>query len=426
MTMETGPKAHAKFSASGAKRWLECPASIALSESAERQGLKPVESKWAKEGTDAHTCLETFLKNGPLAHEYLKRRYPKDMVGHAYDAFKEIEKLQKAAPGSTLLCETRVDLSHIHPEMFGTTDAAIVDEFGRLIVIDFKYGAGIPVDTEDNPQLIMYGLGIAHEYHYNFVDVSLMVIQPRANHHSGETTRQTIVSIEELCEWGDKFSAGADACENPLADFKAGDHCRFCPAAAICPEIGQKALAQAKLDFAPDIGLATPPDPALLSAEVIRDILDAAPRIEKYLGAVREHAFQTLNRGHAIPGYKLVERKTTRTWQDLEKATAEARKLFGLKAFEPAVLLSPAKLEKALGKKQKSWVEERTVKASSGLTLAPESDKRAKAVPPRSAIADFDIVDTEGGDAPERPRKSLPKSAGKTKVKARIHAHKRR
>lgn len=376
METTTEVKAHAKLSASGSERWLECPASVELCERAPKQR----ESEYAKEGTDAHSCLEVILKNHTnkpyTAAQMLKKKFPDEMVAHALTAYKEIEA--RLSPGVTLLTETKVDLTFVGPDMFGTVDCAIVEEFGRLIVIDYKYGAGVPVDPENNTQLLYYALGLAHKYNYNFTEVVLMIIQPRAPHERGPV-REWVIGIDELVSWEKKFKDGVERVNDPLADFNAGDWCRWCPGAVMCPAIKDRALKEAQVDFNDDLtALAVPHPTTPMTVLHLSTILTAIEKLEVWIGAVKEHAFHVLERGGEIKGWKLVQKRSIRKWTN-EKAAQVAKKKFGQDAFTEPELLSPAQLEKALSN-QKSlvadFIKQYASDISSGLTLVPESDKR--------------------------------------------------
>lgn len=237
-------KLHAKYSASGSDRWLNCPGSVALSEKAGTQKS----SAAADEGTEAHECLEVIMKSSKprVAALMLKKQHSNTMVDHAYRCYQQIK--EKVPEGAELLCETEVRLDFVRSGMFGTVDAAIVDLFGVLWVIDFKYGAGRLVNPENNSQMIYYGLGIAHKYHYNFDSVRLAVAQPRIVHKDG-VFRHWDLSTAELRKWEGVFKAGVEACEKPNAPFKRGRWCYFCPAQEICPALEDVAFTEAQEDF---------------------------------------------------------------------------------------------------------------------------------------------------------------------------------
>lgn len=368
---------HAKFSASSSERWLACSGSIQLIEK-----LPPSDngsSSYAEEGTKAHECLEVLLKNKKnyeKAAKMLLKSHPADMVQYALDAFKEIMK--RAEGCDLLLAETRVDLSFIEPNMFGTADAVIVNEFGRLQVIDFKYGAGIVVDPEENSQLIYYALGVAHKFHYNFSDVEIVIIQPRAEFLDDEgnpkTTRSWVTSIDNLKAWRNTFALGVAKCKSENPPLAAGSHCRFCPAAAICPEISDNALKQAQVDFAPQTGDTDVKSLPQMFELNLPAVLKAIPLIEGWIEEVKSYAFGKLQSGVEIEGYKLVEKRGTRKWANPDAAKAQAIEAFGAEALTEPELKSPAQLEKIKG--AKAWVSERCTTVSSGLTMVPDSDAR--------------------------------------------------
>lgn len=244
MKIEDDKKLHSKYSASGSERWLECPGSVALSEIAppEPQG------KAAGEGTLAHTCLETIMKNAhrlPQVLAMLYKSFPSDMVNHGLATFKHIRNLVPLT--AELLCETEVRLDFVEPGMFGTTDAAIVDLFGVLWVIDYKYGVRL-VDPAHNTQMIYYGLGIAHKYDFNFSSIRLAVAQPRAPHRLG-FFRTWDMGVKELMDWELKFKTGVEACKDPFAALNPGRWCFFCKAQSICPAINEKQYEKAQNVF---------------------------------------------------------------------------------------------------------------------------------------------------------------------------------
>lgn len=236
---------HHKYSASGAYRWVACPGSIKLSEQCPPQP----ESKYAKEGTDAHTCLSTMLaahlKGQRLStvKALLRNTYPARMVRHAEEAMERA--LARLTPGAIFLSDIRVEVPYVG---FGTLDIAIVEEYGTLTVIDYKYGAGVPVEVENNLQCLYYGVGIAHEYKWAFEDINLVIDQPRA-YHKGGPVREWKTSLGELMLAHQALIEGVKACEKIKAKLRAGKHCLFCPAKGICPEIDNMRLRNAQDDF---------------------------------------------------------------------------------------------------------------------------------------------------------------------------------
>lgn len=359
-------KKHAKYSASGAHRWLNCAASVSLSE----KMPKPPDSKYAKEGTDAHAILEAILKMKAIV------KYDSTQFMFAKSAAEEIIRLQNKVNGE-LLVETKVDLSFVHKEAFGTLDAAVLEHFGRLYVIDYKYGAGYAVEVKDNPQLIFYALGLAHQYDYNFEDVELMVIQPRASHKDGSIRRHRM-TMYELLTWADDFLHAIEAAESKNPKATPGDWCKWCPAAPICPAISSKAMAQAQIDFA-DVKLELLPKSkeAMWTGEQLGETLSAMQKLETWITEVRRYAFDKLSRGDKISGWKLVPKRAQRVWADPELTSRRAVRKFGVSVFD-TTLFSPAKFEKQI-KGSKKFLEEHTTKVSSGLTMVRDKDERETA-----------------------------------------------
>lgn len=373
-------KTHARFSASGSHRWVECPGSIALSEKAPPQPDSPS----AIEGTLAHDYLEkvlnSYIKDPKKLVSPLLAGAPKEMKKHVLETAKKI--ISYKSKYAKLYAETRSSLSFIHRDMWGTADAVVALEGDTLTVIDFKYGQGVLVPVKDNSQLIFYALGVAHKFKYCFEMVRLVIIQPRAADENGDFVREHLMTIEELKGWRGIFSKAVNIALQRNAPLKQGDHCRWCPAATLCPELSTNALQKAQADFS-EIQDAKP---IAFHEMDLHQALKAADALQVWISAVRSHAFQRLNSGHEVKGYKLVEKRAMRKWLDAETVAVHAKSTFGAKAFHPPELLSPAQLEKIAGK---SWVEERCAKVSSGLTLVEESDGRIAA---SNALIEFDEI----------------------------------
>lgn len=383
MTKAPKDEEHAKYGASKAERWLNCPASIALAEKAPPQPP----SKYADEGTQAHKCLDFLLKNRKKRRAALaiaSKRWNPEMVAHAENTLDWVEEQLSASPGAVLLSETRVDSSHFTTEgQFGTLDIAIVREFDRLTIVDYKFGAGVAVDPgghdgHGNAQLVYYGLALSASYGHNFTDVELVIDQPRAFHESGEKRRSMVLGMERFLAWEYEFKAGVAVCEQESPPIRAGPWCKFCPAAVICPELKDASLKKAQAVFDDEKGLISTTPPTAVKPKNFGTVLDACDRLEDWIGKFREYAFHYMNGGGRVAGFKLVEKRAQRKWTDENIATGEARKRFGAVAFSSPELLSPAQLEKMAKDVPGTfdWVKARVTAESSGLTIARDSDKR--------------------------------------------------
>ena len=159
-------RAHAKLSPSAASRWLECTAAPAA-----EAGFNEEYSEYAAEGTFAHELaeLETRYAIGTLSDadysvqfkmKSTNEFYSQEMLDHVQEYSAYIKEKVASLEGSdpVVELEVRLDLQAWVPEGFGTADCIIVAE-GHLWVIDFKYGKGVAVEAEDNPQMKLYALG---------------------------------------------------------------------------------------------------------------------------------------------------------------------------------------------------------------------------------------------------------------------------
>jgi len=398
--------AHAKFSPSASKRWIECAGSMNLI--ATLPPTPEVQSPYADEGVRAHECLEAILKAGPdkvrTAAAGLRKTYGAEMTEHALSCARMI--MAAKPKGAQLFAETKSDLAFIDPHLWGTADCVLAEDFGRLYVIDLKYGAGIPVDPEHNTQLMIYGLGIAHKFDYNFSEVVLVILQPRVDHARG-IWREWRMPMEDLIAWADtELRPAVAACKNPTARLNAGEWCRFCPAAHMCPEISTKAMRQAQIVFDDEDLPTVMPPPQSIPPDVLGDALTAIDNLDTWIAAVRSHAYGVIERGVAIPGWKLVAKVARRKWADEHAASVMAREQYGNKAFTAPELLSPAQCEKVCGK---DFVAEYSVAVSSGSTLVPESDRRPALNRIESAFPDCPVLSDNKNELATLPKKRKSK-----------------
>lgn len=401
----TEEKAHAVFGASSSDRWLNCPGSIALSEKAPPEA----ESPYAAEGTYAHACLEFLLRNRndlQTAKEAARHRFTDEMVAHALDAVEYIQARHAELDNPDLLIETKIDASSFTMTgQFGTLDVALAEDFGRLIVMDYKYGAGHAVELTDedgrvNSQLAYYALGISTLFGHWFDSVELVVIQPRAFHEAGPIRTHTM-TIDELKAWHRVFRDGVMESSDPKAPLRSGRWCKWCPARVICPKLKDEGFRDAQVVFKDEVGVLAVPEPSLIKLPHLGTILDGVERLEIWVKAVKAHAYGVLERGGTIPGYKLVERRATRKWASEGTAAAAFCDVPG--AFSAPKLKSPAQMIEALKKSGESLknatslVTDFTVKESSGRQLVKGNDKRDAVVSGASAVfsevSDLDFLD---------------------------------
>lgn len=368
---------------------MACPGSVRLC-----AGLEDKSSVYAMEGTAAHQLAEWCLRNGKPASEF-----PRDEIiveGESFEVtpemveaveiFRERVMAEVAATGGSLEIEVRLTLQD-RDEVFGTADAVVTSEAG-ISVFDLKYGRGVAVEASDNRQLLIYALMAWHRQRSAgrpCPQITVGIVQPRAYHGDGPI-REATYEPADILDFALDVHDAVDRALEPEAPLNPGEaQCRWCRAAGTCPAYAEKALtvAQASLSELNDVQL---PAPERLSPEQVGEVLARLPLFEQWAKQVREHAHATIEGGGSVPGWKLVPKRATRQWQDQDDALAYLVEVLGVEAdtiTSAPTLLSPAQVEKTLGKKKfrDDGVETFVVKRSSGTTLAPDSDPRPDSSP---------------------------------------------
>lgn len=385
-------RAHAKLSASGAHRWFHCPGSVRLESSFPDKG-----SVYAAEGTLAHDYAEMELSRryGDLDEASYQNRLadhmaqfmslcdeirtegvvPIDpytsMVRYVGRYVNEVEKAELSLSEHRLLyIEERVDFSPWVPEGFGTADCLILDPTtGALIVMDLKYGKGVPVEAEDNLQLALYALG-AYRHVRILCDVKtiqMMIVQPRL-----DSVSTWAVTKDELLAIGEKVKPVAKEAFEGSSRLSEGEHCRFCKARARCPE-------RARVMFSVVEEVKAVDEPSLLSPSDMGEYLTKCEGVTAWIKDLEEEALMQILAGHDVAGYKAVEGRSNRKITDSEGlASALMAKGFDeAMIYKPKALETLTNLERLVGKKDFAALSEgMVVKPKGKPTLVPVSDKR--------------------------------------------------
>lgn len=373
-------RAHALLGASSAYRWLACPPSVVASQAYPEQ-----HSVYAEEGTVAHEVAELIARTWPVKWVQLKaKNVTQEMLDCAEGYAGYIHELTKSKDARVLL-EQRVDFSPWVPDGFGTCDCIIL-QGDTLTVIDYKYGRGVAVSAEDNPQLKLYALGALYDYGiaYDINHVEMHIYQPRLNNISVASQ-----AVDKLISWAeDTVKPTAKKAATGQGEYKAGVWCRFCPHAGRC-----RTLTKTCTEYI-TVANTHVPLPVLAPHEVA-EVLAMEPLISLWVKRVKAQALNTLLDGGSIPGYKVVEGKQGhRTWTD-EWKVLDALTQAGYKseAVTETKLLSPASLEKNIGKKKVAELLVGLIKRGSGAPiLVPATDKR----PEYDRANDFENLDLKG------------------------------
>ena len=357
---------HSIYSASGAHRWMSCPPSAQL-----EQQFPNETSSYAEEGTAAHDLAEHKLKKAlKMRSKKPTSPYHSDEMDEYTDLYIEyclelIEKSKENCSDLQILIEQKLDFSDYVPEGFGTGDLVVVGN-GTLHVVDLKYGRGVIVSAEKNPQMMLYALGALSLFDmlYDIEKVSMAIVQPRVDNFSTWE-----ITVEELLKWAEEeLKPKALLASTGGGEFCAGDHCRFCRAKNQCRARAVKNLELLKYEFQ---------DPALLTDEEVAEIIGLADELAKWAGDIYTYATAlAINEGREWDGFKLVEGRTRRKFTD-EDAVAETAKEAGYTDIFKQSLITITEMEKLMGKKKFNDILGNLVEKPKGkLTLVPETDKR--------------------------------------------------
>lgn len=368
-------RAHALLSASSAHRWLNCPPSAVAAE------LYPAQdTPFTREGTLAHEVAELAARG-----ETVQTPYPDGVTPEMVDCaagYADYIQEQIKSDDAVVLLEQRVDLTPWIPGGFGTCDCVIL-QGDTMDVIDYKFGKGEVVDAEANEQLMLYGLGALNDYGiaYDVRTVRLHIYQPRINNVSVWE-----VYADDLDGWGvDSVRPIAKLAADGAGNFCAGDWCKFCPHAGNC-----RKLAEIYTNFveAHDLRVAVP----VLAPYEVAEVLRMEPLVDLWLKRVKAQALNTMLGGGEIPGYKVVEGKQgNRKWTDeLEVLDFLVSQGYDREDVTETKLLSPAAMDKVVGRKKASDLLAGYITRSSGSPIVvPESNKK----PAYDPAADFDTLE---------------------------------
>jgi len=351
---------HSLIGGSTAKIALNCFGALKL-----REKMPPqLENEYMAKGTLCHSAVDLMM-NGGTKKQAMQLKYAGiKMDGDLYEMKIQaaIDLLDEIDPKKEMeyTTETRVSFGDALPGVFGTTDL-IGKLNGRAVVLDWKFGDGVPVDAEENEQGMFYAAAAmrtaATQWAFQDADeVEIIIVQP-------PHIRRWTTTIDRIMAFERELFNAVKMSQQPDAPLKHGEHCRFCSAKPICP------VMTGAVDRALKVQIDA------LPIDHINNYLKNADLLEQWITDLRALAFNALKNGASLPDWKLVAKRGTRKWTDPAQA-AEALKTAGIDPYAPQEVLSPAQAEKALKKVKKELPDELVVSVSSGDTMALRSDPR--------------------------------------------------
>lgn len=366
---------HALLGASGAHRWLHCTKSARL-----EAGFADTTSEAAREGTLAHELAEVKVR-----HYFYKADFGKTKLDRAVKKLKAQELWQDEMDRYTdeyldyiksvalsypsepsVMLEKRVSYNTYAPEGFGTADCILLGG-GTLHIIDFKYGKGVPVSADHNPQLSLYALGAfeAYQFLYPIENIRLSIVQPRLDNFS-----EWGCSLMGLLAWGEYVKTRAALAWKGEGEFAPGEEtCRFCRARAQC---------RARADYNTRLAFSIEELPPLISPEEAGKRLLALEDVAKYQKDLQAWALSECLAGREVPGWKAVEGRSIREWTDMKKAfqTLKENEIPEALLYEKKPL-TLSQIEKAVGKKEFQEIAGGFITKPPGKpALVKETDKR--------------------------------------------------
>lgn len=362
-------RSHALLSASSSHRWLICTPSAVL-----EQKFQEEASTYAAEGTAAHELAEYKLKKYMgLRLTKPESQFDSKELEYYTDIYFDlacelISEARSRTKDAVVLIEQKLDFSEYAPGGFGSGDLIIVSD-ELLDIMDLKYGRGVEVSADHNPQMMLYALGALNLFDslYDIQNVRMTICQPRLDNISSFE-----MTVDELNMWAEtELKPKAELAAKGEGIFKAGEHCRFCRARFICRARAEYNLELAKFDFK---------KPGLLTDDEVAEILKMADSLSAWAEDIWNYALEgAVNQGKMWTGYKLVEGRSNRKYTD-EVKVAEAVLAAG-KVTEKDIytrnLIGVTLMEKLLGKKQFGELLKDLIEKPQGRpALVPITDKR--------------------------------------------------
>ncbi len=363
---------HYDWGASGAKTWRGCAGSMNYARLKKAEGVIPEdnETDWAREGTEAHKWIDRYLL-GEITEEEIPANFWEHLQGYALFA----QHLAATVGGGDCIVMNEQKVPYWYePSKTGTLDyGCVAEDASELAILDLKYGAGVYVTAEENPQGAIYAISRVKELEsegYVFKDdavISIYIYQPRHRNFTGEPELWQL-TYRDLMDYAidieNDYQVSRDA--DPESRTPSEDACRFCDARVCCPTRVQEMFE----DVPAEANMLVPASQADPQLPAIADLTDEArvavfthcKKITKWMNDVVDDSLLQIEQGNTIAGLKTVDGgQGNRSWGDNEADVEKLlRKIPAAKRYKPRRVLSPAQAEKVLKVEDKAFEDQST------------------------------------------------------------------
>lgn len=317
-------RSHSILGGSSALRWVNCPGSVFYT-----KDLPPEEaSEAALEGTAAHELAEMALSDyldhlieGTDPNIRLELSSADETMKEAVEGYVQAIWeiiLEKSLTGKACGIEEFFVLDE-PLDMAGTVDfwCVYIDDRGKRVgcVVDFKYGFHA-IDAEKNAQLAFYACGLRKMLTDKGKDIDYVraaIFQPRSGKKAYKETKFT---KKVLIKWEEEFQKAAKRIFiDQKPKFKAGEWCRWCRAKGTCPTYKTSVETRTSLALIRPQEVKLPMPESLNDAQLAKIIVNSEA-IFDFIKGCKDHAFSRHKLKNPIPGLKIVEGGTRKTWAE--------------------------------------------------------------------------------------------------------------
>lgn len=384
---------HAGAGPSGSERWMHCTASLGASRAfletltPRQQETFAIANLAARQGTTAHAAAEVEARmvlgevdQSEVDLTLLELSIEPDEAGEAYDdemaeyitEYVDLVKSYAQDRGDDhvlieQVVEAAVPLTGMHEgEVYairGSGDCIVLptSEDSSLVVADLKYGNGIDVDVDENPQVRIYALGALGllvnddgELITDVEDVTYHIVQPRLG---GIKTWSE--PLADLLQWRDevlapRLTAALFGADEGATFAPSETACQFCPARGGCAALAETRLTQAANLFDVIVeaefvdGPGAFPETGQLTNDRLGELLTQIAGLTDIHKSLKEETERRLFRGEQVAGWQLVNYTPPRKWKD--DASERLPREDNPDLWCEPKMVSPTQAEKILGK----------------------------------------------------------------------------